>query len=155
MEGYVGVGVGGIIIGLFLLVSGLLRLRRTLVTSRWLPTRARVIHTEVVGIGVRLPRSTRSYSAPRVVYRYKVDGQAYEGRFEDAYVTPDLKGKAAYDVHSLYPKGKIISIRYDPGAPERSAPPGTSSFGAFAQIVTGLMIFAIGCAAILTFISGR
>lgn len=81
-----------------------------------------------------------------VVYSYTVDDREYES--SKIGFGKDIKSSnssRAYETINRYPKGKEVTVSYDPDRPEVAAlEPGTS-FGSYAPYVFGWVFLIAGC----------
>ena len=102
------------LVGVWLLLWGWLGLRLVRRAGGWPTTPGRILTSDITTVD----RLGRDSFLPRLRYRYTVDGTEYQGSRLSfrIYTYPHRAILAAYH----YPAGDLVTVHYNPAAPDRS-----------------------------------
>ncbi len=108
--------------GLFILLVGFVQHRQALAMQTWQSAPGAVINAEIYSYTQWKEGVQHRYYAPRVTYRYTVNGRQYEGdrvnlAAESAWNRPGLAERKL----QKYPVGATVTVYYNPKAPGESA----------------------------------
>ncbi len=107
--------------GAFILLVGFAQHRQALAMQTWVPAPGTVIRAETYSYTQWKDGIQHRYYAPRVTYRYMVNGRQYEGdrlnpAAQSAWNRPGLAERKL----QKYPEGASVTVYYNPKAPAES-----------------------------------
>ncbi len=134
-------------VGLVVAGFGVNELTQADASASWPSVAGTVVSSQVKkstssrGTGRKRRRST-SHSAS-IVYEYTVDSRKHTAK-RVSFGATSSSASSAREIVSRYPKGKAVTVYYDPADPERAVlEPGTSG-GTYIPLGVGVVFAAIG-----------
>lgn len=144
--------------GIFLIVWGSNELKDAYQSRSWPSTQGKITSSYIkkqVNKKSGTNRTTTSFSA-KVHYRYMVGGTTYSGDricFGGTY--SGGKRSLAKKVADSYPKGKKVTVYYDPENPKEAVLKTGFSWTTFMVFIGGLLFLCVGIACYISYRGGR
>jgi hypothetical protein len=144
-------------VGAFIIYAGYDHLKHAEATHSWPSTQGKVVISRVIKkTSYSSERRRRGYNSrtttynPKIRYQYQVGGRSYKSN-QISYLTNDYSGwKRANDLVKQYPKGRKVTVYYDPAKPSESVLKRGGSSSAIVPFaigaglgIPGLVIFLI------------
>ncbi len=130
------------IVGVGLLFSGALRAQRMLACSSWPTVEGAIITSEMKRGFIREGSLKYNY---RIVYRYSVDGTAYENdriSFSGS-VRANNQGQSIF---RTYPKAKKVTVHHHPTDPDLSVLETARAWSGFKMLLLGILLAPLAVA---------
>jgi hypothetical protein len=144
--------------GIFLIVWGSNELKGAYQSRSWPSTQGKITSSYIkkqVNKKSSTNRTTTSFSA-KVHYRYMVGGKTYSGDmicFGGTY--SGGKRSLAKKVADSYPKGKKVTVYYNPENPKEAVLKTGFSWTTFMVFIGGLLFLCVGIACYISYRGGR